>query len=290
MQRMTRPYPPMPRATLSLATSSLALGAALCLSILVTEPVLGSAAPPPPPSTMTPSAPSQGTVETYLRDLVNNARAARGLRPLRLDSRLQTIARERAATLADLGILDHAAAGNLSSQLNADGVRWYRWGEDLGWSSYAWGATVAKSLYNMWKASPAHWALLMSTGYNYFGIGLGYEWSGRATFASIVVSDSPDHSPPTRAMTGRSRSGTTVRFTWAGADMKLQLHTSGLSSFDVEERVDGGPWSIIRSHTTARSVTLRSRKRGHTYWVRVRSRDHAGNVSTWSPAMHVTVP
>ena len=282
---MTRPYPSMPRTTLSLA-----LGAALVLSVLSSGPVFGSAAPPPPPSTTTPSAPSQGTVEQYLRDFVNKDRAARGLRPLRLDSRLQTIARERAATLADLGILDHSAAGNLSSQLTAGGIRWYRWGEALGWSSYSWGYTVAKSLYGLWKASPSHWALLMSSGYNYFGIGLGYQWSGRATYASIVFSDSPDHSAPTRKMTSVSRAGTTIHFTWTGSDTSLQLHTSGLKNFDIEYGTDKNGWTIIRSATTARSITLTNRPRGHVYWLRVRARDNAGYVSTWSPALHVTVP
>ncbi len=142
----------------------------------------------------------------------------------------------------------------------------------------------------MWKHSPDHWALLMSSGYNYLGVGVGYQWSGRATYASIVLSDSPDHSAPTRKMTGVSRSGTTIHFSWTGADTKLQLHTSGLRNFDVEYGVDKNGWTIIRSNTTARSITLTNRPRGHVYWLRVRARDNAGYVSTWSPALRVTVP
>ena len=282
---MTRPHPPMPRMTLSLA-----IGVALTLSVVSAGPVFGSATPPPPPSTTTPSAPSQGTVEQYLRDFINKDRAARGLRPLRLDARLQSVARERAAALADLGILSHSAAGDITSELAGAGVQWYSWGEDLGWSSYTWGSNVAKSLYSMWKQSPSHYALMMSPGYNYFAVGVGYRWSGHSTYASFLFSDSADHTRPVPAMTGLSRSGTTIGFTWRGADIPLQRRTSGLRSFDVEYRQDGGAWSVIRTGTTATSITLTGRPHGHYYWVAVRARDRAGNVSAWTSPLHVWVP
>jgi uncharacterized protein YkwD len=275
----------MPRTTLSLA-----MGAALILSVLSAGPALGSATPPPPPSTTTPSAPSQGTVEQYLRDFINKDRAARGLRALRLDSRLQSVARERAATLADLGMLSHSAAGDITSELAGAGVQWYSWGEDLGWSSYSWGYDVAKSLYALWKGSASHFALMMSSNYNYFAVGVGYRWSGRSTYASIIFSDSADHTRPVPAMTGLSRTGTTIGFRWRGSDVLLQRRTSGLRNFDVEYRQDGGPWSIVRSGTTSTSITLAGRIPGHYYWVAVRARDRAGNVSAWTAPLHVWVP
>ena len=282
---MTRPSPRMPRTLLALA-----IGASICMSVLATGPVLASANPPEPPGTTTPTSPAQGTVEHYIRVMINTDRAARGLRPLIVDSRLQSLARTRAGTLADLGLLSHAAAGDVTSQLSTARVQWYSWGEDLGWSGYAWGYSAAKSLYTLWKHSPTHWALLMSANFNYYGVGVGDQWSGRATYASILFSESRDHSAPSRAMTGRSRSGTTVRFSWTGADFRLQSHTAGLRSFDVEYRVDGGAWRIIKSGTTSTSLSIASRPHGHTYWLRVRARDRANNISAWSAAMYVTVP
>jgi len=275
----------MPRRLLALA-----LAASTCLPVALTGPVLAGANPPEPPGTTTPSSPAQATVERYLREMINADRVARGLRPLVSDSRLQSVARARAGKLADLGVLSHTAAGDLSSQLASADVQWYAWGEDLGWSGYSWGYSAARSLYSLWKHSSAHWALLMSPNFNYYGVGVGYQWSGRATYASIVFSDSRDHTSPTRAMKSLTRSGTTIHFTWSGSDVRLQRRTAGLRSFDVEYRVDGGAWRIIKSGTTGTSLTLSGRAHGHTYWIRVRARDNAGNLSSWSGAKYVVVP
>ncbi|HYC06380.1 MAG TPA: CAP domain-containing protein [Candidatus Binatia bacterium] len=282
---MTRPYPTLPKPALAL---SIVLPILLCL--VVGGPALASGTPPEPPGTTTPSSPAQSTVELYIRQMINGDRAARGLRPLVIDGRLQDIARSRAGTLADLGVLSHSAAGNMDSELASAGVQWYAWGEDLGWSSSTWGYSAAKALYTMWKGSPDHWALLMSPGYNYYGVGVGYSWSGRDTYASIIISDSRDHTSPTREVKTASRSGSTVHFVWSGADVPLQLHTAGLRSFDVEYRVDAGDWRVIRSGTTTTSVSIANRPGGHVYWVRVRARDKAGNISAWSVARGVTVP
>ncbi len=282
---MTRPRPRMPRTLVAIA-----LGASICMPLLAAGPVYASASPPEPPGTTTPSAPAQATVEGYLRTWLNADRVARGLRPLRLDARLTDVARERAGTLADMGLLSHTAAGDLTSQLASEGVQWYGWGEDLAWSGFTWGYDAAKSLYNLWKHSPAHWALMMSTGFNYFGIGVGYRWTGRATYASIVFSDSADHTRPAPRMTHRSLTGRSIAFSWGGVDVALQRRTSGLRSYDVEYRVDGAPWTTIKSGTRTTSITLRNRTPGHYYWLRVRARDWAGNVSAWTSPLHVWVP
>jgi hypothetical protein len=81
-----------------------------------------------------------------------------------------------------------------------------------------------------------------------------------------------------------------VWFHYSGYDVLLQTHTSGLRDYDLEYRVDSGPWHIIRTHRTAVSITLAFRARGHTYYLSVRARDHAGYVSSWSSPLHVSVP
>jgi len=212
------------------------------------------------------------------------------LRPLRLWGALRSVATQRAESLASIGTLSHTAAGNLGSQLTSVGAQYYTWGEDLGWSSYPWGLDVAKSLYSMWKHSSSHWALLMSNRFNYFGIGLAYRWSAHATYASIVFTESRDHTPARAAMSGHGRSGTTAWFRWGGYDPLLQTHTAGLRNFDVQYKVDSGIWRIIRSGTTSTSITLYSRTRGHYYAVRVRARDRNGYVGAWSSLSRVWIP
>ena len=283
---MRRVSPRIPRRVLA----TLLAGIVAAMIGVAPGTALASGAPSPNANTNPPNSPSSGTVETYIRTWLNNDRARRGLRPLRVDVNLRTIATTRAGTLASLGLLSHTAPGNLSSQLNAAGVRWYGWGEDIGWSSYAWGYDVASSLYTMWKHSPGHWSLMMSPHYNYLGIGLGYRWPDGQTYSSIVFAEMPDHTGPTAQVTSAGRSGSSVWFRYSGTDPVLQTHTAGMRDYDIGYRVDNGPWSIIKLHRTSGSITFSSRPSGHTYYIAVRARDNRGNVSVWSTPAHVTVP
>jgi uncharacterized protein YkwD len=264
--------------------------AAMAASTTIGPAAVSASSSTPSSSTSTPTSPTARTVEGYLISWVNRDRQARGLRPLRLWTPLRNVATMRAETLASLGTLSHTAAGNLSSQLTSAGVPYYTWGEDLGWSSYPWGYDVAKSLYGMWKRSSSHWALLMSTRFNYFGVGLAYRWSAHATYASIVFTESPDHTPPSARIVDRARSGTTVWFRWRGYDPRLQTHTAGVRNFDVMVKTGSGSWQLIRSGTTSTSISLYSRPHGRYTYLSVRARDWRGNVGRWSAAVGIYVP
>lgn len=266
------------------ATGAGAVGANAAVPAAAVVPAIAAAV------TAIPASPSPTSVEGYLLTWVNADRAALGLRPLRLDGRLRAVARTRAATLATLGILSHTAPGDLSAQLAAAGVQRYAWGEDIGWTSYAWGLGAARSLYSMWKASPEHWTILTNATYNSVGFGLGYRPSGGATYGSAVLTESSDQTAPAARMTSASRIGTTVRFTWTGAEISLQTPTAGFVSFDLLYRASNGVSRVIRSGTTATAISIASRPGGHSYYLSVRARDRAGNVSPWSAPLHVWVP
>jgi hypothetical protein len=105
-----------------------------------------------------------------------------------------------------------------------------------------------------------------------------------------VLSESKDRTKPWAKISGSSRSGSTVTWQWRGADMKLQTHTSGLDGFDVQYRVGSGTWSTIRSDTTATSLSLSGRAGGRYYGLRIRARDHRGNVSAYSAEVRIWVP
>jgi uncharacterized protein YkwD len=227
-------------------------------------------------------------LEAQLVGWVNRDRTARGLRPLRVDLRVADLAGDRATIMARRGILSHTVAGNIGSQLNGRRIQWYRYGEVIAYAS-GWGTSTASAIFNMWKRSSGHWSLLMSNRLNYLGAGLAYRSSGR-TYASITLTESADHTRPRAFMSDVSRSGSTVRWEWSGYDVRLQTHTSWVRNFDVQYRVDYGPWRTIRSRTGAHGITLTSRARGHSYAIRVRSRDGRGYVSAWTPGLRATVP
>jgi hypothetical protein len=66
--------------------------------------------------------------------------------------------------------------------------------------------------------------------------------------------------------------------TWSGTDTG-----SGIASYDVQRSFDGGAYVTIASATTARSLNW-TMTPGHGYRFRVRARDKAGNVGSWTTA------
>jgi uncharacterized protein YkwD len=221
---------------------------------------------------------------------INADREARGLRALRPWTTLYDIAEMRAKRMAAANVMSHTISGNLGSQLTGYGVRYYSKGENIAYTSMYTGLDAAKRIYQMWKASSIHWSQMMSGKFNYVGIGLSYRSSNNRTFASLVFSESPDHTRPNAWITGASKSGHDITWTWHGTDVPLQTHTSGFRDFDIQYRVDSGSWNLVRNNITATTLTARDRAGGHTYSVRVRGRDKAGNVGVWSAASQVAVP
>lgn len=241
----------------------------------------------------TPAPVAAGTAETMeaaVAQLLNTDRTARGLRPLRIDARLADLAGDRAAIMASKNQMTHSAAGDLGSQLKSRGIQNYAHGEVIGTSTATWGTTSATRIYAAWKASAPHWKILMSSRYNYVGIGFAYRPSGAKTFGSIVVTESLDRTAAWARMTGVSRKSNTVTWTWTGGDVLLQTHTAGLRGFDVQYKHADSGWYHLASNTTARSWTMARRAHGMYHYLRIRARDWRGNTSAWTSALRIWVP
>lgn len=243
-------------------------------------------------ATVATPAPSRAATATdterEILALVNQARAAAGLVPLRSDYRLWTIADDRSAGMASVDVLSHGADASLEGALDRRGVQWYRHGEVIAWTSVS-SARAAASLHELWFGSAPHRALLLSDRFNYLGIGLARSATGR-TYGSIVLTESRDRTGARARITGAAATGDDVRWTWRGSDPKLQTHTAGLRDFAIQQRVDSGAWVTVTTATSATSRTLANRRGGHWYGLRVRARDRAGNVGPWSPERRVWVP
>lgn len=236
------------------------------------------------------AATSASDAEALVISWVNKDRAARDLAPLRSYGALGSIAGTRATRMASNNILSHSIGGNLTTQLKTYGVPWYRYGETIGYSTAGWTVASAKSIYAVWKGSPSHWTLLMSDRFNYIGIGLAYRSSNQRTYASAVMSESPDHTKARARVTRTARSGDDLRWDWTGYDPRLQTHTAGLRDFDVQYRVGSGSWATLRSDTTSTELSLANRSGGRWYGIRVRATDRRGNVGPWSPESRIWVP
>jgi uncharacterized protein YkwD len=261
------------------------LGLLVTASLLATLMVGTSAAP------ASAATASRESLAASMITRINTQRTNRGLVAYRADPRLTSLAMARAARMASLGILSHkAAGGSVGTALTANGIQWFSYGEVIGMTGAAWGGEAVSNILGMWMRSADHRPLILSSRYNYVGVGFAYRASDGTTWASVVFTESRDHTAPRAWMGDPGRSGTTIWFGWGGRDRRLQTHTAGLRSFDVEYRVDDGPWRLIRDDTTGTSITLGSRPHGHRYWIRVQSADRRGNLSAWTTAKSVWVP
>ena len=240
-------------------------------------------------STPAPTRATTTATERAVIGWINADRQARGLRPLVGWGKLYYLGELRAKRMAAANVMSHTISGDLGSQLRAAGATFYSKGENVAYTSMYTGRDAARHIYRMWKASSIHWSQMMSRKFNYVGLGLAYRSSNGRTFASLVFTESPDHTPPAAWISGSSKQGHDVTWTWTGADVRLQTHMAGFRDFDVQYRVGSGSWQLIRNNTTSRTLTLADKPGGHTYGLRVRGRDWAGNVGTWSAEVRVSL-
>ncbi len=137
-----------------------------------------------------------------------------------------------------------------------------------------------------WLGSPGHYAILMSSDYNYVGVGLAVNPDTGVKMWTAVYLKGPDRTAAKataytpKVVASPTVSTRTIKLAWAGYDPRLQVLTSGLRSYAIQRRVDGGAWSSVLSSTTHR-VTYLTLSLGHRYEFRISARDHAGNVGAW---------
>jgi len=257
-------------------------------------PVLAAAQPAPAPVVITATL-TVATAEASLVAQVNADRAAVGLAALRVDPRLSAVARERSGSMAASGQLSHVQPDGRTAVdlIHAAGIAWYAVGETIGWNNYPGLASSLNVVNTGWLSSPEHAAIIRSTDYNYLGVGLAVTARGDR-YWTVIFLRGPDRTPPwakmlapapgSYAILASRRTVRLVTWTWTGNDSPLATLMSGLRSFEVQRRVDGGAWASVWTSTTRRSWST-SVGLGHRVQVRVRGRDRAGNVGPWSSAV-----
>lgn len=129
------------------------------MAVVVTALILAGTADAAATSNLTRS-------ESALLTVMNQVRAAHGLRPLRADLRLETAARRHSRRMLRTGTFAHGA---FNARIRRVGVRAPRVGENLAWSAGA--LARAQTIVQMWLASPSHRANLLRPGYRIVGVG-----------------------------------------------------------------------------------------------------------------------
>jgi uncharacterized protein YkwD len=227
--------------------------------------------------------------EQALVDALNKDRTAAGLVPVRTDSRLMAIARARSVDMATKHYFSHIQPDgrDVFDIITAQGITWYGAGEIIAWNNYPTLELSAANANQQWLNSPGHKAIVMSTSLNYVGVGLGVDASTGKKYWTAVYIKGPDRTGA-RSTTlapvvgaGVVPGTRRVSVSWTGADVRLQVLTSGFHSWKVQRRTDGGAWTTVWASTTRASMTL-DLPAGHTYEFRTSARDNAGNWGAWS--------
>jgi uncharacterized protein YkwD len=128
-------------------------------------------------------AAKSSSAEAGLLQAMNAARAAHGLRPLRLDSGLDRAAGAHTAAMLHANTFAHGDFAGRMAALHQSGS----FGENLAWGTGSAGS--AQWVVRMWLASPEHRANLLRPGFHRLGLGLA-----RGTFlghggATVVTAD-----------------------------------------------------------------------------------------------------
>jgi uncharacterized protein YkwD len=259
------------------------------LASLALVAVLGAviAAPGAATATTTGGAVDVTPYESAMVAALNVDRTARGLVPVRTDARLMAIARARSADMIAKNYFSHTQPDGRTAfdMLREQNIKWYAAGEIIAWNDYPMGSTVSAA-NDGWMKSAGHKAIIISTNYNYVGVGLAVDGATGKKMWTAVFIKGPDrtaakatlYTPKVVAIT--TATTRKVKVTWTGYDPRLQVLTSGLRSYAIQRRVDGGAWTSILSATTLRTMSFYLRI-GHRYEFRLFARDGAGNPGSW---------
>ncbi|HXI79857.1 MAG TPA: CAP domain-containing protein [Verrucomicrobiae bacterium] len=260
------------------------------LAALLLLAVLGAAIAGPAAASATDYTVDPATItaqESSMVSLLNADRTALGLVPVRVDSRLMAIARARSADMVANNYFSHTQPDgrNVFDIITASRITWYSAGEIIAWNNYPMDSTTSTA-NRQWMDSPGHKAIIISTNFNYVGVGLAVDPATGKKLWTAVYLKGPDRTGARATLakptvgTGSTSTTQRVYLSWSGADVRLQVLTAGLRSFVIQRQIDGGVWNTIAS-TTYRSYSLAISK-GHLNQFRVAATDRAGNRGAWS--------
>ena len=199
----------------SLARRGGPVGLALLLVVL-----LGALLVPAASAVTMPSEASVRTAEASALTKINAQRSAHGLVKLRLDPRLASLARERAVYMAQNDLLSHTHAGGKAvwDLMNDDGITWYGAGEIIALNTTSSLTGSATTAVKGWLGSPPHRSIMLSTQYNYIGMGVAVSPNtGRRYWAGVFLK-------------GPDRTGAWSKITSVSKHVVSGAHTRGSRS------------------------------------------------------------
>ena len=166
--------------------------------------------------------------ESKLLSLTNQARAAAGLRALKVDSKLASIARWRSKDMIQRDYFSHTILGtsyNVFHVLDQKGYCYHLAGENIGWNNYP-DDVATTTVQRQFMESPGHRANILGKSWDVIGIGAYKGPTGKkmwtvifadrcgSTSGSTAPKPTPKATPkPTRAPNASATPAPTTRAT-----------------------------------------------------------------------------
>ena len=129
--------------------------------------------------------------EQELITLTNQARANAGLRALKVDSALTSIARWRSKDMIVRNYFDHSIpnppGGNVFGEMDRRGYCYTLAGENIGWNNYP-DNIATEGIQQMFMNSPGHRANIMGSRWEVIGVG-AYKGSTSKKMWTVLFAD-----------------------------------------------------------------------------------------------------
>jgi len=113
-------------------------------------------------------------LEAYFLQLVNETRAAAGVKPLTFDGELLDSSDAHSAWMDQTDTFSHTGVNGSSAgqRMSSAGYGWQGWGENIAYSSGAMTEATVQKLHQMLVNSPGHYANIVNGSFEEIGIGL----------------------------------------------------------------------------------------------------------------------
>jgi uncharacterized protein YkwD len=135
------------------------------------------------------------SAESELIALTNRSRASAGLKALKVDPALTSIARWRSQDMIDRNYFSHdiPGFGKVFDKLDATGYCYKVAGENIGWNDYPDGEATA-AIHQMFMDSPSHRANILGDAWDVIGIG-AYKGPDAKKMWTVLFADKCGTSP-----------------------------------------------------------------------------------------------
>ena len=133
---------------------------------------------------LVPTKANAPKVRAAVTCLTNQARAAKGLRPLKYNEKLRRAAEGHSSWMVRASRFEH---GDLAGRIRAVGYGGWTYGENIAWATGR--LATAREIHRSWMNSPGHKANILRPQFKEMGIGIALGAAGAGSNGATYTVD-----------------------------------------------------------------------------------------------------